>query len=78
MPEQQSYINQLYPMVFGTPEGQKVLADIHKYTRYRESCFSVENERVNCFSQGQQDVSVFIQNTIEKEIKRSLNNVKSD
>jgi hypothetical protein len=73
MPEQN--VKDLYPIVFGTPEGQKVLQDIHKYTRYKQSVFSLDNERQNCFAQGQQDVSNFIEQVKSKAIKRSLKDV---
>lgn len=72
MKPEQTSINRLYALVFGTVEGRKVLADIHRYTRFKKSVFNPDSERSNCYAQGMQDVSSMIEMKIEKEIGRSL------
>jgi hypothetical protein len=64
-PEEKETLKANYNLVFATPEGKKVLADINRFCKFGQDVF-VPEQATNAHRQGVQKVSIYINNKLEK------------
>lgn len=62
---------QLYKLVFDTPEGKKVLEDLAKRCFAKNTTFS-ENNGQMAFNEGRRSIYVFILSMVEKDLTEIL------
>jgi uncharacterized protein YfeS len=57
-----------YKSVFGSEQGQRVLADLDKRFLYRQDMFDADSERVTCFNLGKNTAIRYIHSQIDKKM----------